>query len=137
MPFCHVSLRATKLKFTEHSKVLITLGDHLRAKRLELNLLQKQVAQEIGVDEMTICNWETNRVKPALRFIPRIIQFLGYCPYIYTHSLSERLRVCREALGLSQKNMAKALGVDESTLAGWEIGKVRPTKKSQQIIKDF
>ena len=30
---------------------------------------------------MTICNWEINRTSPQLRFIPKIITFLGYVPY--------------------------------------------------------
>jgi DNA-binding XRE family transcriptional regulator len=35
----------------------------------------------IGVDEATIYNWEGNRTAPTVRLIPRIIQFLGCCPY--------------------------------------------------------
>ena len=42
-----------------------------RTKRLDLGLLQRQV--EIGVDECAIYNWETNRVAPAVRLIPKII----------------------------------------------------------------
>ena len=45
-----------------------------------MGLLQCEAAEQIGVDECTIYNWETNRVTPAVRLIPRIIKFLGYCP---------------------------------------------------------
>ena len=31
--------------------------------------------------ESTIWNWEANRSSPQLRFIPRIIAFLGYNPH--------------------------------------------------------
>jgi DNA-binding XRE family transcriptional regulator len=59
---------------------LRTYGDHVRAKRLDSGLLQRQVADIIGVDETTIYNWENNRVEPAAQLVPRIIQFLGYSP---------------------------------------------------------
>jgi DNA-binding XRE family transcriptional regulator len=49
---------------------------------LDLGLLQKEVAAQIGVDEATIYNWEANRNQPAVRLIPRIIQFLGYGPQV-------------------------------------------------------
>jgi DNA-binding XRE family transcriptional regulator len=43
-----------------------TLGDHLRKRRLDLGLLQKEVGSIIGVDETTIYNWENNRASPSL-----------------------------------------------------------------------
>ena len=40
---------------------LNTIGDHLRRRRLVLKLLQRQVADQIGVDKASIYNWEGNR----------------------------------------------------------------------------
>jgi len=37
---------------------LNTLGDHLLRRRLVLKLLQRQVAEQIGVDKTSITNWE-------------------------------------------------------------------------------
>lgn len=59
----------------------MTLGGHLRKKRLDLGLRQKKVAERLGVDKDSVYNWETNRYSPSLRVVPRIIQFLGYLPY--------------------------------------------------------
>ena len=89
MPFCHARLAARKPKSGAYPTALMTYGDHLRAKRLDLGLLQRQVADEIRVDEATIYNWEGHRTEPALRFVPRIIEFLGYCPYTLNPPLSE------------------------------------------------
>jgi DNA-binding XRE family transcriptional regulator len=36
----------------------ITLGDHLRHRRLELGLRQKEIAGHLGVTESCIWNWE-------------------------------------------------------------------------------
>jgi transcriptional regulator with XRE-family HTH domain len=118
---------------------LKTIGDRLRKRRLDLGLLQREVAQEIGVTKCTIQYWETNRVAPALRFRPRIVSFLGYPAYggSTPESLAERLRAYREWFGLSRKKLAALLGVDPSNVAGWETEKHRPTKRSLELIDTF
>ena len=40
--------------------------------------MQKEVAEQIGVAEATVYNWENNRTSPPFRFLSRIVQFLGY-----------------------------------------------------------
>jgi uncharacterized protein YegP (UPF0339 family) len=40
-------------------------------RRLDLGLLQREVAERLGADPCTITNWELKRTKPALRFLPR------------------------------------------------------------------
>ena len=100
---------------------LATYGDHIRARRLDAGLTQKQAAGEIGVDEMSVFNWERNRVEPAVRLIPGIIHFLGYCPFTPGLPLSGKLKMRRQSLGLSQEEMAKAVGVDAGTLRRWEV----------------
>ncbi len=37
---------------------LVTIGDHIRKKRIDLGLFQRQVAEIIGVCEHTIYRWE-------------------------------------------------------------------------------
>ena len=104
---------------------------------MDLRLLKKQVAEQIGVEVTTITNWESNKTAPAIRHIPSIIQFLGYSPFPTGHSLREKLTTARKALGLSRRKLAQDLGVDESTLAGWETGRHRPAKKSREIIQNL
>jgi site-specific DNA recombinase len=62
---------------TRPPEKLETIGDHLRRRRLPLKLIQRQVAQQIGVDASSIHNWETNVSKPSLQYMPAIIRFLG------------------------------------------------------------
>ena len=139
LPCCHVTLSGSKPKNPAYPAELNTIGDHLRKRRLDLGLLQKELAVRIGVTTCTIMYWETNRVAPALRFIPSIIEFLGYDPTgkINAQSLAEGLRAHRKRLGLSQKKLAALLGIDQSTLASWEKEKHRPTRKSLQRIDEF
>jgi transcriptional regulator with XRE-family HTH domain len=102
---------------------------------MDLQLLQKQVADQIGVHELTITNWESNATVPEVRYIPAIIQFLGYNPLPAASSLPERLVTARRALGLSQRKMAAKLGVGPATLMGWEAGRHQPTEKILDVIR--
>jgi transcriptional regulator with XRE-family HTH domain len=85
-----------------------------------LKLLQKDVAQQIGVNTASIYNWEANRTKPEVHFMAAIVRFLGYNPLPAGQSWAERLVRGRISLGLSQKQAALRIGVDPSTLARWE-----------------
>jgi transcriptional regulator with XRE-family HTH domain len=136
LPFCHVTLSATKPRDRAYPVELKTIGDHLRKRRLDLGLLQREVAEQIGVTKCTIQYWETNRVAPAVRFRPLIARFLGY-DYSDGRSLetlAQRLKAHRERLGLSRKRLAALLGTDSSNVAGWETEKHKPTKKSLGLL---
>ena len=63
--------------------------------------------------------------------MPAIIRFLGYNPLppLLSDGLGERLVSCRTALGISQKELAGQLAVDQCTLARWERGEREPTGK--------
>jgi transcriptional regulator with XRE-family HTH domain len=115
------------------------LGDHLRKRRLDLGLLQSEVADTLGVTESTICSWETGRTSTQLRFIPRIIAFLGYDPLSgASHQTSgERIIAARQRLGMTQKELARTLGVDPTTVGRWERGTGKPSKGLEERIEGF
>ena len=43
--------------------------------------------------------------------------------------MGAKIQDYRRVHGLSQKKLAEQLGIDQTTLAGWEKGEHRPTKK--------
>ena len=87
---------------------------------------------------MSICNWEINRTSPQLYLIPRIIAFLGYIPYnTQSGTLGKRIVACRRAMGLTQKELARRLGVDPSTVARWESGRGQPSKEHRERLEDL
>jgi transcriptional regulator with XRE-family HTH domain len=49
-----------------------TLGERLRKWRLERGLYQVDLAKMVGVNEMTIVNWEKGRTKPTKKNLERI-----------------------------------------------------------------
>jgi transcriptional regulator with XRE-family HTH domain len=105
----------------------LPLGDHLLRRRLVLKLLQRQVAEQLCVDKASITNWEGNRTKPGVEYMPAIIRFLGYNPLPPPDGWAERLVRCRTILGLTQNESASRIGVDQCTLARWERGEREPT----------
>jgi transcriptional regulator with XRE-family HTH domain len=137
LPFCHAELRAEKPRSEHYPGEIKTLGDHIRTRRLDLKLLQKQVAGQIGVNGGTITNWERNASTPVVRYMPAIIRFLGYNPLPPACSFPERLAAARRELGLTQRLMAERLGVDPSTVRDWEADEQQPTKGSLEGIGKF
>jgi transcriptional regulator with XRE-family HTH domain len=107
----------------------------MRKRRLDLGLLQKDVASQIGVTKESIYNWETNRTGPEVRLVPHIIDFLGYVPYDPTWPFGQRLRAIRSALGLSQEQLARWAGLDESTVSKWEREEHKPLGKKLRVLK--
>ena len=86
-PFCHVTLRAQKPLAPEYPRELKTLGDHIRRRRLDLGLLQRDVGNIIGVAQGTVMVWEGNRRPIAPRLVPDVLAFLGYEPYLVVSSV--------------------------------------------------
>ena len=125
MPYVRFALSAAKP--TDYPNSLDSLGDHLRARRLDLGLLQKEAADHIGVDDWTIINWEKNRTTPPIRFWPNIIDFLGYDPHCPPRTMGERIKAIRRNLGYSVKRLARQIDVDESTVTRWERGPSTPS----------
>lgn len=87
---------------------------------MDLGLRQKDVAKELGVHHKTYENWEQGKYEPELRLFPAIIDFLGYDPSPEPKSLAERIRAARRREGISQEELARYLGLDESTVRAWE-----------------
>jgi transcriptional regulator with XRE-family HTH domain len=99
LPFCHVRLSGPKPQQKSYPKALKTLGDHLRKRRLDLGLLQKDVADQLGVDTASIGNWESNETQPMVHCLPAILAFLGDNPLPEADDLIGKLKRLRGTLG--------------------------------------
>ncbi len=65
-------------------------------------------------------NWESNEAQPMVHCLPGIIAFLGHNPLPAGGDLIGKFKRLRSSLGLTQEQLAQKLGIDESTVAGWE-----------------
>ena len=70
--------------------------------------------------------------------IPKIIEFLGCDPFAKeTAILGEKIHEYRRVHGLTQKKLAEKLGVDPTTLAGWEGGHHQPAEGRLEKVKSI
>ncbi len=114
----------------------ITLGDHLRRRRLELGFYQKDVAVQIGVTASTIWNWEHGWTID-LRYMPRVIEFLGYNPIPYPVNIIERLRWYKHVNGLTLEQLGAEMGRDPKQLSDWLSGRNNPCRRNQEEVELF
>jgi transcriptional regulator with XRE-family HTH domain len=129
-------LKALKLK--EPSFEPQTLGSHLKKKRLDLGLTQKEAGKRLGVTQYTVMNWEFGLCEPALHRLLAIRRFLGYeLEPVALTSLAEHLAAKRRQLGWTQKQAARTLGVDPSTWSVWEAGGTVMSKAHRLLVARF
>jgi transcriptional regulator with XRE-family HTH domain len=80
LPFSQLSTSVPKPYGQGYSKEPQTIGNHIRNRRLELKLTQKQAGDTIGVHHSTVLAWETGKKVPYAKHLAKIEQFLGYEP---------------------------------------------------------
>jgi len=82
--------------------------------------------KSLGCDEMSIINWEKGHRSPRVNHMAGVVEFLGFNPFQNGDTMAHRLVNHRKALGVTQKEFARQLSVDPSTLARWERGEREP-----------
>lgn len=126
-------LTAERPRDPAYPEELQTIGDHLRARRLDLGLLQKEVAKQLGASHASVLNWEKGHLSPDFTFLPAVIRFLGYDPRPEGERLGQKLHRARTARGIPQKKLAETLGLDQGTLSSVEDGR-RVTKRVAGVV---
>jgi len=107
-----------------------------RKKRMDLGLLQREVAEIIGVTESTVWNWE-HSTEPELQYNPSIIKFLGYIPFDCPDDTVGRLAWYKRAMGMNLDILGEAMGRDPEQLSDWLSGRHHPSKHNREIIERF
>jgi DNA-binding transcriptional regulator YiaG len=112
-----------------------TLGEHILRRRLQLRLLQRDVAERIDVTEESVMGWENGRSVPQIRLYPSIIAFLGYYPFEKDiTNVSGQIEFIRYNFGLSYDRLGKELGVDSTTMRRWQDKKYVFKKNHRQRL---
>jgi DNA-binding transcriptional regulator YiaG len=60
-----------------YPKQINNLGDEIRARRLDLDLMQKDVAHRLGICTETLSNWERGLTSPQTTIYGRLRRVLG------------------------------------------------------------
>lgn len=138
MPFSRTDEIVERQSLKQYTKNPITVGQHLRKKRIEAGLLQREVANILQVSEDSITFWENGRSVPQIHHYQRIIQFLGYMPFeIDISTIAGQIRWYRYEHGLSYKAFGKLANFDPATIATWEENKSYPSSKNLKKLQEF
>lgn len=126
------------IQYADPSRITST-ADKLRWYRHKHSLLQKEVAQILGIDRGTYSRYETDENdyypiehmdKLAVIYDIPVTELLDdYNLFLY-HNQGKQIRAMRLDLGLSQSAYAKILGVPLGTLKNWEQNRVRVFKST-------
>ena len=104
------------------------LGERIAAKRQELGLSQKQLAQFLGVREKTLNKWEIDAAFPRKDKLKQLMRLSSdrALECVAEHAkfvkLGQDVKKRRKRLGLTQPELAKYLSVSTKTIAAWERG---------------
>lgn len=120
LPFCHIEISASWKDNSAYPAELKSIGDHIRKRRLDKAMKQKDVAKTLGCTKDTVANWEMGRSNPRIDQMGKVIQFLGYDPSGCGDSVAQRLLAYRRLHGITQENLAARLSVDPCTLSRYE-----------------
>ena len=114
------------------------MAKHIKRRRLELRLYQRQVADIIGVRVGTIYNWERG-VEPELIHMPAIIRFLGYNPLPIPQADDPlaQLRHYKTSNGMDFIRLGETMSKSHEQLADWLSGRHKPFRKSLDKIRAF
>jgi DNA-binding transcriptional regulator YiaG len=97
LPFCHRTIRAKRSTISPYFRQLrrypaapCTIGEHLRKKRIDMQLSMTQLADllGLGITDSAIEKWEKNQNRPTEEHRQRIVGFLGFNP-VSTNSTGE------------------------------------------------
>jgi len=109
----------------------------VKQRRIELDLTQRDLAARLAVSEWTVLNWETGLRQPRVTHYPAIIGFLGFDPSRPAKGAEPSLGAIRRSIGVSRRELARRIGVDEGTLRDWERGTRRASRQIEARVATF
>lgn len=129
----------------------------IKRRRLECGLSQKRLAEKVGVSAFTVKNWEDGRFRPSEKHLSAlsealmcdVAEILGPPKNRFRRERStEELEaeavnrekaapyiLRRNALGLTQKDLAEKDGVHYTTISCMELGRNFPCWETRQKIR--
>lgn len=116
-----------------------TVGDHIKKVRMDKKLLQQEVANILGVNVLTIGNWENGKAKPVPKSIISVIQFLGYTPDCVQDfpQLLNPVFAFRLKHNYTQKQLAQLTGLDKTTIQAIEAGTRTMIDRTRKKLREL
>jgi transcriptional regulator with XRE-family HTH domain len=133
-------LEAQRFNQQYHSyEEIESVPDRLRWCRLRMGLMQKDVAQRVGISRVRYTDMETGAIDhydketvdklAALFGVPPTDFLDDYNRFLY-EGQGQKIQALRQRLGLKKKPFARLLNIEPRLLQAWETGEKRMTKTS-------
>jgi DNA-binding XRE family transcriptional regulator len=112
-----------------------TIGQHLKHERQLRKMFQRDVAKELCINQWTLIGWEkgTKQISQP-SFFPRVIAWLGYDPFPIPKTEGEELRQARLRRGLTTRQAADEVGLDQGTWLRFETDKVVQVEMRRRLV---
>lgn len=120
-------------------------NSNLSYLRIKRQLTQTALGNEIDSSKQIICNYETGLREPSLTTVIKVAKYFNVMiDDLLTKDLrpagavlSSNIRHIRKANGLTQKEFASILGVEDPAVSKYESGDNKPTIESLVNISEF
>lgn len=112
----------------------------LKELRQSREISQGDLANILNVGSSTISQYETGNREPCFANLLRISEYFGVSvdyllgiselhdqPPVERMFFGDHLKKCRSNAGLSQKTLAKLLGISQQAVGSWETGRTSPS----------
>ncbi|MDO9492848.1 helix-turn-helix domain-containing protein [Acetobacterium sp.] len=124
-------------------------GYRLKELRKNLDITQEEVATELGVTRGAYSHFENNRNEPDSETLRKLADyFLVSTDYLlgrtddpnstyYAVETGKRIKELRDKRNMFQAQLAKAVGLDATTISNYERGENFPSERSLRDISEF
>jgi DNA-binding transcriptional regulator YiaG len=135
IPFSELNIQVPLPDKRSFPASLQSLGDHIKAARLQHKTPIKDLINELAISRETLRGWELNQFEPHVVHYPKIIKLLGYWPFSFeTNSIAGKIKKYRYCHGLTQLQFAKLLGTHTSMVWHWECNNRIPLDDTRKRI---
>lgn len=122
----------------------MTIGEKIKSLRKSLGLTQTELGERVGVKKNAVSKWECGRVEGIPTSTIKALANLFNVPPSYliddeqdeiNLNLGERIKIAREAAGLTQSELGVRCGTTKQTIYKYETCKVTniPFDRLEQI----
>lgn len=119
-------------------------GSRLRRARLEAHLTKTDLARAIGVTDRALWQIEEGRSQASLPMLKKLaeklnvsVAYLGGFEILPEETLSQKITKARMYHGMTIKEFAAAVGVNEHSVGKWEKGKQHPSEDNIVVLNEY
>lgn len=112
--------------------------NRIKELRQENNLTLRQLGEELNLKNSTLSQYETGKRNPKDEIWQKIADFFQVpVPYLRGESSPNKIKNIRQVKGLSQQDVAKALGLTRQAIALYETGQREPKIETWQKLANY